>query len=323
MWRFLLPSFFVTLMVFGEAGPSHALPLLPSSATDPALSPPVPGVAGQGDARYAADLRRQANDLQDLVTQVEQQLAHRDPQADVQRRDSELHNELHEVIALLEQQLKLEVQTPPASDVAEQQERHAARDTLNHEIADLQRQDNELQSQLAAHRQELAQSAQEPVRRTHDLDPVQAEANKLRQQRDTEDVRRAIDGLRQAKLSPPPKAQEQQAAVASSRPADPIRLPGQVEPNLPPAQPVLASSTSQRLQSAQQLLSAGRPGEARRVLAMVQTQMIFGPVHQPAAQGGNTSPSDVGDAIRWLDMGASDRAMQSVTRAIDSLDAGG
>ena len=80
MWRFLLPSFFVTLMVFGEAGPSHALPLLPSSATDPALSPPVPGVAGQGDARYAADLRRQANDLQDLVTQVEQQLAHRDPQ---------------------------------------------------------------------------------------------------------------------------------------------------------------------------------------------------------------------------------------------------
>ena len=321
MWRFLLPSFFSTLMVFGEAAPSHALPLLPSSATDPAPSPPVPGVAGQGDPRYAADLRRQANDLQDLVTQVEQQLAHRDPQvADVQRRDSELHNELHEVIALLEQQLKLEVQTPPASDVAEQQERLAARDTLNHEIADLQRQDNELQSQLAAHRQELAQSAQEPVRRTHDLDPVQAEANKLRQQRDTEDVRRAIDGLRQAKLSPPPKAQEQQAAVASSRPADPIRLPGQLEPNLPPAQP---PSTSQQLQSAQQLLSGGRPGEARRVLAMVQAQMIFGPVHQPAAQGGNTSPSDVGDAIRWLDMGASDRAMQSVTRAINSLDAGG
>ena len=66
-------------------------------------------------------------------------------------------------------------------------------------------------------------------------------------------------------------------------------------------------------------------GRARHdeYLAMVQTQMIFGPVHQPAAQGGNTSPSDVGDAIRWLDMGASDRAMQSVTRAIDSLDAGG
>ena len=56
---------------------------------------------------------------------------------------------------------------------------------------------------------------------------------------------------------------------------------------------------------------------------MVQAQMIFRPVPQPAAQGGNTSPSDVGDAIHWLDMGASDRAMQSVTRAINSLDAGG
>ena len=319
MWRFLLPSFFSTLMVFGEAAPSHALPLLPSSA-DPAPSPPVPDVARQGE-QDGADLQRPVNDLQDLVTQVEQQLAHRDPQvADVQRRDSELHNELHEVIALLEQQLKLEVQTPPASDVAEQQDRLATRDTLKHEIAELQRQDNELQSQLAAHRQELAQSAQEPVQRTHDLDPVRVEANKLRQQRDTEDMRRAVDGLRQAKLSPPPKAQEQQAAIASALPADPIRLPGQLEPNLPPAQP---PSTSQQLQSAQQLLSGGRPGEARRVLAMVQAQMIFRPVPQPAAQGGNTSPSDVGDAIHWLDMGASDRAMQSVTRAINSLDAGG
>ena len=57
---------------------------------------------------------------------------------------------------------------------------------------------------------------------------------------------------------------------------------------------------------------------------MAQTQMIFRPVtHQPAAQGGNTSPSNVGDAIHWLDMGASDQAMRSVTRAINSLGAGG
>jgi hypothetical protein len=423
MWRFLLPGFFA-LMVIGISAPSHAW--RPLETRDPAPSPPVPDLVGQ-DAGYAADLQRQVNDLLDMVAEVKRQLAQRKTQqvpagglsaqqgagdapgpqgTNLQRQDSELHNELQELIALLEQQLK-EVQRPPASDVAEQQERQAARDGLSHAIADLRQQDNELQDlmaqrradveqrgtrppapdaagemqtsgdalpehqaanlrsqiadlqrqdgalrrQLAARKQELAQSAQE-------LDEARAEASKLRidtlrQQRHTEEallmqdnLRHGVDALR---LAEPPrlKAQDPQGAIASARPAAPFaapqttqpsqpvppppaapplptRLPGQLEPKLPPAQPLQAPSARQQLQTAQQLLSAGRPGEARRVLAMAQTQMIFRPVtHQPAAQGGNTSPSNVGDAIHWLDMGASDQAMRSVTRAINSLGAGG
>jgi hypothetical protein len=79
-----------------------------------------------------------------------------------------------------------------------------------------------------------------------------------------------------------------------------------------------APSAAQQLQTARQWLSAGRPDEARRILAMVQTQMVFQPVtpDQPSANGGNPSATDIGDAIRWLDMGASSQAMQSITRAI-------
>ena len=85
-----------------------------------------------------------------------------------------------------------------------------------------------------------------------------------------------------------------------------------------PAQLMPASSAAQQLQTARQWLSAGRPDEARRLLAMVQTQMVFQPVtpDQPSAQGGSPSATDIGDAIRWLDMGASGKAMQSITRAI-------
>jgi hypothetical protein len=134
-------------------------------------------------------------------------------------------------------------------------------------------------------------------------------------------------------------AQQQVAMAASARPAAPRPAPPPARPTpvQPPARPVSlqeptqpmptpqppqlmpAPSASQQLQTARQWLSAGRPDEARRVLAMVQTQMVFQPVtpDQPAAQGGNPSATDIGDAIRWLDMGASGQAMQSITRAID------
>jgi hypothetical protein len=64
----------------------------------------------------------------------------------------------------------------------------------------------------------------------------------------------------------------------------------------------------------------GQPEEARRVLATVQTQMVFAPVtpDQPAALSRNPSAMDVGDAIRWLDIGARGEAIRSITRAIES-----
>jgi hypothetical protein len=79
----------------------------------------------------------------------------------------------------------------------------------------------------------------------------------------------------------------------------------------------------QQLQTARQWLAAGRPDEARRMLAMVQTQMVFQPVtaDQPTADGGNASATEVGEAIRWLDMGATGQAMQAITHAIDGANA--
>ena len=68
---------------------------------------------------------------------------------------------------------------------------------------------------------------------------------------------------------------------------------------------------------------AGRSDEARRILAMVQTQMVLRPVtpDQPMAEGGNPSATDVGAAIRWLDMGVSGQAMQAISRAINHANA--
>ena len=98
-------------------------------------------------------------------------------------------------------------------------------------------------------------------------------------------------------------------------------------PPLPAPQPMQAlpsPSAAQQLQAARQWLSVGRPDEARRVLAMVQTQMVFQPVtpDHPVASSSNPSATNVGDAIRWLDMGATGQAMQSITRAINETNAG-
>jgi hypothetical protein len=86
-----------------------------------------------------------------------------------------------------------------------------------------------------------------------------------------------------------------------------------------------AASAWQQLQAAQQWLSAGRPDEARRVLAMVQTQVVFQPgtPDQPDSQVSNPTMTDVGDAIRWLDMGAGGQAMEAITRAIGDANPGG
>jgi hypothetical protein len=445
MWRFLSAFFapmvvliVVLVMVFvgwviGDASP----PLLPSAPPDPAQSLPVSDAGGR-DAHInrAADLQRQVSDLQDLVGRVNQQLARRkahgaavsvgeqqrvsDAPNVLQQQDSELHDVLQGLIAQLEQELQLEEQIPPASDVAEQQERQTALDGFRHEIADvrrldnqllglmapdgaevaerktprppapddagkkqtlddalehqaanlrskiagLQRQDDTLRRQLADLKEELAE-AQEMAQHAHDIGAARAEAetlsrsaDRLREQREAEEALMALENSRHGIASlrrqrqaedaaSPPEAGEQQRpaqpafpqatppvstrqpgqpVTTSPRPAQllPARQVGQPEPNLPPAQPVPAPLAQQQLQTSQQLLSAGRPHEARRLLATVQTQMIFAPVtaQRPAVQSDDLSVSDVADAIHWLDIGASGQAMQSITRAINALDAG-
>jgi hypothetical protein len=424
----------------GIAAPNRASPQ-PPAAPIPTPSPPVSGVTEQEGKRDtiegpAAAWRLQISNLQSVVALVKQQLAQRKAQsaggvggqqagaqkqqtADLQQQDRELHSELHDLVAQLEKQLQLEAQSPPGSDVAQEQERQAAHNALKHVVTDLRGEDSELQalmghkekltqrdvktslgSDLAGQaargtetqvsnlrnqitdsqqqatsgqqdnvrgtvehqaadmgsqqadlqqqvdalqglltelKQEFVQSTQKLTQRAHELDDARGEADRLRQSIDT------LRKQRQAELLALQKLQEQQAAAVPPRPAAPpapaprpaqpmpVRQPTKptstapLEQSVPAPQPLPAPSAAQQLQTARQRLSAGRPDEARRILAMVQTQMVFQPVtpDQPATQGGNPSATDVGDAIRWLDMGASGQAMESVTRAINNLDASG
>jgi len=309
-------------------------------AQRPVERPPPPASADQQATRDALqrqvdDLRRQGSSLQAGIT-------------DLQRQDSALQGQIAQHKQELSQRTAEDRSTSAAAE-------RAGRDSLQHQVADLQRQvadlqqqDGAIQGQIAQHRQEvaqrtqdltqrsqeLAQRTQELAQRTHDLDVARAEADRLQ---------KGIDALREqrqseeASLARLKAAQQQVAMAVPARPAAPRPAPPPTRPAQQPAQPVLlqqptqptpapqppqlmpAPAASQQLQTARQWLSAGRPDEARRVLAMVQTQMVFQPVtpDQPAAQGGNPSATDIGDAIRWLDMGASGQAMQSITRAID------
>jgi hypothetical protein len=172
-------------------------------------------------------------------------------------------------------------------------------------VADLQRQAGELQAQIAQHTQELAQ-------RMHDLDAARAEADKLRQDIGTLHQQRQTE---QASLARQKAREQNVAAAAAPRSPGPSPI-SQAIPSAPPP------SASQQLFSARQWLAAGRPDEARRLLAMAQTQMVLQPVtpEQAVAQGGNPSATDIGDAIRWLDIGARGQAMLAINHAIDSVD---
>jgi hypothetical protein len=421
MQRFVLPAFFAMMLTaisagaFGDrqlplalSGRASAAPRLPlSGSVVPVRSVPVADNVEQQGARdaqdhRAADLQRQVNDLQGLVAQVKQQLEQRKAQrtspdvaglhapeleaADLQRQDTELHSELQSLIAQLDQELQLEMQSPPAPDSVEQRQRQAARESLKNSIADLRQQDNELQglmaqhgqqvaqgeaqrpsvpdvsekqaardalehqvadlqhkiadlhrqddvlqSQITEHRRELAQRSQELTQRAHDVDAARAEADKLRQDID------ALRQQRQAEEGSPArqKTQERRSTVAEvTRPSPPAPTPPpmpsrqqqtQPMPTPQPMQPMPAVSASQQLQTAQQWLSAGRPDDARRLLAMVQTQVVFqsGTPERPDTQGRDSTVTDVGDAIRWLDMGAGGKAMQSIKHAIDDANSGG
>jgi hypothetical protein len=77
-------------------------------------------------------------------------------------------------------------------------------------------------------------------------------------------------------------------------------------------------SASQQLLTARQWLATGRLDQARRILAVVQTRMVL----QPTGPKGSSSPSvnalatNVGNAIRWLDMGSAGAAMQALNQAV-------
>jgi hypothetical protein len=192
---------------------------------------------------------------------------------------------------------------PSAASTLAVAEQQGARDALQHQIADLQRQAGDLQNQIA--------------QRSHDIEAKRAEMDGLRQgleamRAETDTLRRQAEEDALARN----KVREKQMATANA----PRRPPAQ-RPASPP--PPFAPALTQSLQNAQQWLAAGRPDEARNILATVQTQMVLRPVTpgQPMADGGNPSATEIGAAIRWLDIGANSQAMQAINRAINHANA--
>jgi chromosome segregation ATPase len=174
------------------------------------------------------------------------------------------------------------------------------------QIADLRRLNGELQQQAAQRARDLDQ-------RSRELELARVEVDKLRQSVATGRQQTAGDDAARQKpqLAAAVKQRTTAARTASVAPAPPV------------AQTMLSPTSAPQLLTARQWLASGRPDEARRVLAMVQTQMVLQPVtpDRPMAEGGNASATDVGNAIRWLDMGANGQAMQAIDRAISSTGA--
>jgi septal ring factor EnvC (AmiA/AmiB activator) len=185
------------------------------------------------------------------------------------------------------------------------------------------------QEQLAAIRQqaalqeELAARSQQLQERTDQLGQAQSELNRLNQQ---------IASLRQELQEADPKQQRRDLVAAHERQgpeevalepqknakSNTKRLRGAAKATQP--QP---PSPAQALAAARQLLAAGRLDEARRLLAMAQTEMVLRPVtpDEPHAHGISMNATAVGDAIRWLDMDAPARAMQAIDWAIEQSSA--
>ena len=209
---------------------------------------------------------------------------------------------------------------PAAAVVTEQQ----SRDALQRQITYLQKQASDLQNQIA-------QSSHDLEQRWHDVESGRSELDGVRQgleamHAETDKLRQDIDALRQQRKAEDDalvrdKAHEKQMATANAprRPPTPKLAQSPLTLAPAPAEP----SAAQQLSNARQWLATGRPDEARYILARVQTQMVLQPVtpDRPIAADGNPSATDVGAAIRWLDMGANAQAMQAISRAINHTDA--
>jgi hypothetical protein len=253
-------------------------------------------------------------------------------------------------IASLQQQRKAEEEAGLARQGADQRAIHEA---LQHRIAELKQQANALQDQVAGRSRDLEAAGTATGRPRQNLEtppparPLAQEASAADQQRGApqhqtadppqqalslqDQVARHSDDLEATRTwngkprRNPEVARTQIDLLQQQRKAElALRLPSAPPPNPASAVaqpiPVLmpGPSSSQQLLIAQQRLGAGRLDEARRLLTMVQTQMVFQPVEpdQRAAQRVNTLAADVGNAIRWLDKGDNRQAMEVLNRAM-------
>jgi hypothetical protein len=321
MLRFMLPAFGLTgaLLVLvagslsgrlGSSGSPELSQLTSRSPEAPTAQPlsdaqrPAfvsPGAEQQPNRQQAmpALSPRQVDTLQQQATALQQQLAQRSKE--LEQRTKELQQRTRDAQAAQAEADRLKQQSV---DAARQRQEDVAR-----------------LSQLAARSAELDQRSQElEVRkrdldkRSHDADAAQAEAVRLRQ---------VVDAIRQQGRAEPvtvtrqktdegpvarQKAKQQQTAAPSTQ-----------EPPSP-GRPPDAAVPAQQLMTARQWLAAGRPDEARRLLTAAQPQMVLQPVtpDAPDAQGASVPATDIGNAIRWLDIGANQQAMQAINHALEA-----
>jgi hypothetical protein len=179
-------------------------------------------------------------------------------------------------------------------------------DTLQQSRNALQVQVDGLQKDVAQQTQELASLRASEVRERQTLDALR------KQRRDIQST------------SAQPQTQPQHAPGET-----PSRQTLQHEPAHPTRQSAgtteAQSTASPRMQlmNARQALMGGRSEDARRMLALAQTQMVFQPVtpDQPDAAGGNVAATEVGYAIRWLDIGNPTLALQQINVALANVPA--
>jgi len=319
MLRFLLPSFALTgalLVLFAGAlsdrlvpgGLTDTTPRFVTPPPEPPQAQPQPDAQRPPPAKPGPEQRAsrqqdvsqplQVEALQQQATALQRQLAQRSQE--LEQRTNELQQRTRDVQAIQAEADRLK----QGMDSVRQQ-RQA---------------DSTRLSQLAARSAELDQRTQELEARKRDLDrrrrddeAAQAEAVRLRQ---------VVDAVRQqnkAEQPFPPARQKADEAAARPRPRQQqTAAPAAQEPSASPPGRTSDAAIPAQLMTARQWLAAGRPDEARRLLTAAQTQMVLQPVtpDAPDAQGANGPATEIGNAIRWLDNGANQQAMQAISNAI-------
>ena len=241
---------------------------------------------------------------------------------------------LRQDIASLQQQWKAE-----EAAFARQQ---AAREALLQQIADLQQQAASLRDPVARGSPDVNTEIDEPSQTVEALRPAQ-EASVVDNpggreprhhksinlsQSDTSlqdpvarrDVTDALQQERKAEQATPTRQKphgQQMAALPPRPPSAPSLIPAST--SVRPIRALVPEANAyQQLLIARQSLTTGHLDQARHVLAMVQTRLVLQPVEpdQPNKHAVDVLATEVGNAIRWLDMGANGQAMQALNQAV-------
>jgi hypothetical protein len=190
---------------------------------------------------------------------------------------------------------------PPAPPLSVVQSAAAPAGDVQQDAAD------SLRQQVAGLQAQLTQRTQELASLHADTDHAREELETLRLQQQMQaalDARRQ-DQARQAEARAQARRQHRNAV-----PAPPAYASAEPGPAVPPWTQLMA---------AREILARGRTQDARNLLATAETQMVFQPVapDQPDTMGGNRAATAVGEAIRLVDAGDIEQAIQAINRAID------